>query len=151
MYALAASAQERLPKQYDTLAAQLLDEVNDTVGAKEARALLRRAGRHAASAAPQLRAGAGAQARLNRATKFLSGRGYMARWEKSNGELLLNVCNCPYRQVAHEHREICEMDRAMIGALMEAPLKMTHCLASQDERCQFVVSSKLASGKKRQV
>ena len=142
MYALAATAHERLPKKYNALAAQLLDEMSDTLGAKEVRAMLRRAGRHAAASAPPLRAGAGAQARLNRATKFLSERGYMARWEKSNGDLLLNVCNCPYRQVAQEHREVCEMDRAMIGTLLDSPLKMTRCIAHNDGQCQFVVAKK---------
>jgi DeoR family transcriptional regulator, suf operon transcriptional repressor len=146
MYALADDARERLPKKYPALAAQLLDEVTDTLGEKRARAMLRRAGRHAAMAAPPLRRGAGIQARVNRATKFLTERGYMARWEKSNGDLVLSVCNCPYRQVAQEHRQVCDLDVAMIGALMGAPLKMTRCIAHHDGQCQFVV--KRASNKK---
>ena len=148
MYALVEDAREHLPKKYHALAAQLLDEATQTLGAKETRAMLRRAGRHAATAAPPLRRGAGTQARLNRATKFLSERGYMARWEKSNGDLLLNVCNCPYRQVAQEHREVCDMDVAMIGALMDAPFKMTRCIARDDGRCQFVVSKKVLNDRK---
>ena len=147
-YALAEQAREQLPKKYNVLAAQLLDEVTQTLGTKEARAMLRRAGRCAATAAPPLRAGAGTQARLNRATKFLTERGYMARLEKSNGELLLNVCNCPYRQVAQEHRQVCDMDVAMIGALMDAPLKMTRCIARDDGQCQFVVAQKLLNDRK---
>ena len=142
LYALADEALERLPKKYNTLAAQLLDEVGDTLGGKETRALLRRTGRRVAAAAPPLRSGAGAQARMNRAAKFLSDRGYLARWEQTHGELLLNVCNCPYRQVAQEHREVCDMDHAMIGALLDAPLKMTHCIARQDGQCRFVISKK---------
>ena len=142
LYALADEALERLPKKYNILAAQLLEEIGDTLGAKETRALLRRTGRRTAASAPPLRSGAGPQARMNRATKFLSDRGYLARWEQTHGELLLNVCNCPYRQVAQEHREVCDMDHAMIGALVDAPLKMTRCIAQQDGQCQFVISKK---------
>ena len=149
LYALADEALEGLPKKYNTLAAQLLDEVGDTLGAKETRALLRRTGRRAAAAAPQLRPGAGAQARMNRTEKFLSDRGYLARWEQANGELSLNVCNCPYRQVAQAHREVCDMDHAMIGALLDAPLKMTRCIANQDGQCRFVVSKKSLNAGKR--
>ena len=148
LYALAEDAREHLPKKYPALAAQLLDEVTETLGDKEARAMLRRAGRRAAMTAPPLRRGAGTQARIHRATKFLSERGYMARWEKSNGEFLLNVCNCPYRQVAQEHRQVCDMDVALIGTLLDAPLKMTYCIARDDGQCQFVVSKKLLNDKK---
>ena len=142
LYALADEALEQLPKKYNTLASQILDEVGDTLGGKETRALLRRTGRRAAAAAPPLRSGAGAQARMNRAAKFLSDRGYLARWEQTQAELRLNVCNCPYRQVAQAHREVCDMDQAMIGALLDAPLKMTQCIAHRDGQCQFVISKK---------
>lgn len=141
-YALADRAQERLPKKYHALAVELLDEVSASLGAKQARALLRRAGRHAAATAPSPRPGAGIQARLNRATKFLTARGYMARWEKSNDQFLLNVCNCPFHQVAPEHREVCDMDIALIGVLLDAPPKMTRCIANRDGQCQFVVQPK---------
>jgi predicted ArsR family transcriptional regulator len=148
LYALADRGQERLPKKYHTLAVELLDEISDSLGAKEARSMLRRAGRHAASAAPALRVGAGVEARLNRATRFLTERGYMARWEKSKDYFLLNVCNCPYHEVAREHREVCDMDVALVGALLDAPAKMTRCMASRGGQCQFVVPRKLSSNKK---
>ena len=61
---------------------------------------------------------------------------------------MLNVCNCPYRQVAQEHRQVCDMDVAMIGALMDTPLKMTRCIAHGDGQCQFVVSKKASSHRK---
>ncbi len=138
-YELADSAHERLPKNYDALAAQLLDQVTETLGTKESHAMLRRVGRRIAASAPPLRAGAGIEPRMRRAARFLSQSGYMARWRKSNNELLLDVCNCPYRQVAQAHREVCDMDVAMIGALVDTPLKMTHCIANRDGQCQFVV------------
>lgn len=139
LYALADDGQERLPKQYHQLAERLVDEIVETLGSKEASAMLRRAGRRAAESAPPLRRGAGVQAQLNRAVEFLSERGYMARWEKSDGELALRVCNCPYRRVAREHRQVCEMDAAMIGALVDAPMKMTSCMANRDCACSFVI------------
>lgn len=142
VYALADGAHEHLPKQYNMLAGQLLDELAGTLGPKEAYAMLRRAGRRAALPALPLRRGTRVEARLNRAVKFLSERGYMARWKKTSAGFSLNVCNCPYRQVARAHREVCEMDVAMIGALLSAPTKMTRCIANDDGRCQFVIPKK---------
>ena len=147
IYALAERAHERLPKRYHTLAVQLLDELADSLGTKQARALMRRAGRRAADDAPPRRGQAGIVSRLNRAAAFLSERGYMARWEKSDGDLVLSVRNCPYRQVAQEHREVCDMDVAMIGALLDAPPRMTRCIARHDGQCQFVIPKKLSSKK----
>jgi predicted ArsR family transcriptional regulator len=142
VYALADGAHEHLPKQYNTLAGQLLDEIAGALGTKEVHAMLRRAGRRAASPAPALRQGTCVESRLNRAVKFLSERGYMARWKKTGAGFALNMCNCPYRQVAQTHREVCEMDIAMVGALLDAPTKMTRCIANDDGQCQFVIAKK---------
>jgi predicted ArsR family transcriptional regulator len=139
LYALADCAHEHLPKQYNGLAARLLDEIGDSLGAKEKRALLRRAGRRLAAAAPALRRGARVHARLDRAVDFLVKHDYMARWEKTDGEFALCVCNCPYRQVALAHREVCDMDLALIGGLLDLPMQQTGCIAHQDSHCRFVV------------
>lgn len=139
VYALAERAYEHLPKQYHWLAEQLLDGITTTVGDKETRTMLRRAGRRIASSAPTLRSGAGVQARLNRAVRFLSTSGYLAHWEKSHDGFRFHVCNCPYRQVAQAHREVCAMDVAMIGALLDVPAKMTRCIAGRDATCQFSI------------
>jgi predicted ArsR family transcriptional regulator len=139
LYALADRAHERLPKQYDSLAENLLAEISQTLNEKDTRAILRRAGKRLASTAPTLRRGARLETRLERAVDFLSARGYLARWEKTNRELALNVCNCPYRQVALAHREVCEMDVALIGELLELPMKLSQSIANQDRCCSFIV------------
>jgi predicted ArsR family transcriptional regulator len=142
LYTLADNAHERLPKHYHRLAERLLDEIGATLGEKGRRALLRRAGRKEAAPAPVLRRGASIAARMKRAASFLCARGYMARWEKSDGAFALHVCNCPYRQVARAHPEICEMDAALIAALLDVPAKMTGCIANQDSACSFVTPSR---------
>lgn len=140
LYALADRAHEHLPKQYNWLAEQLLEEIGESLGAKEKRALLRRAGKRIATNAHALRRGARVETRLDRAADFLTERGYMARWEKTDDEYAMHICNCPYRQVALQHREVCDMDIAMIGVLVDSPLKMTCCIANKDGRCSFIVN-----------
>jgi predicted ArsR family transcriptional regulator len=142
LYALADKAHEQFPKQYNALAAQLLDEISETLGEKETRVLLRRAGRRVAASAPTLRTTASTETRLNHTVKFMSERGYMARWEKSNGDFLLTVCNCPYRQVAQEHRQVCDLDHAMIATLLDTTPRTLKCIASHDGQCQFVINKK---------
>jgi DeoR family suf operon transcriptional repressor len=131
-----------LPKQYSWLALQLLDEMGDSLGEKEKRAMLRRVGKQMAALAPALRHGARIETRLTHTADFLGERGYLARWEKLDGEYALHICNCPYRQVALEHREVCDMDMALVGDLLKTPYKFATCLANQDSSCSFIVKRK---------
>jgi predicted ArsR family transcriptional regulator len=146
-YALADKASERLPKQYDQLAVQLLDEINETLGEKDKRALLRRVGRRMAkTASAKWRKTARIEWRLERTVEFLMARGYMPHWEKHNGEHTLHICNCPYRQVALEHRQVCDMDIAMIAELLATPAKMKCCIANHDGQCVFSVKLSARTG-----
>jgi DeoR family transcriptional regulator, suf operon transcriptional repressor len=138
VYGLADDAYAHLPQQYELLAEHLMGEIVTALGPKETRTLLRRVGRRVAESAPALRVGSGLGARVQRAGKFLSAHGYMACTGKVDDGLSLAVCNCPFRQVALEHREICEMDLALVGALLDGPIKMTHCIANRDAQCRFV-------------
>ncbi len=147
LYTAADRAHTHLPKQYDALAAQLLAEITHACGEKETRALLRRAGRRLAESAAPLRRGARIEARLNRAVDFLCARGYLAHWEKSAEPAALCVCNCPYRQVSFAYRQVCEMDLALIGKLLESPFKMTQCIADRDAQCVFVAKPSSAPPK----
>lgn len=139
VYALANGAHQQLPKQYDTLALNVLDEVMRRLGEKEERALLRRVGKRLATAAPPLRHAARLETRLVRATNFLNQRGYLTQWQKMNDAYTLSIGNCPYRQVALTHRHVCDMDIALVGALLNVPMKMSLCIAHQDNQCVFVI------------
>ncbi len=139
-YGLSEQAYQLLPKQYGAFAALLLDEVTRTLGSKQTRELVQRIGRRVAAAAPQDR-GTGTGARLKRLVRFLSPRGYRASWERTGDGYELVVHDCPYRQVAKAQPCVCEMDRALIGALLGAPFTMTTCIATRDAVCHFMIDN----------
>jgi predicted ArsR family transcriptional regulator len=56
--------------------------------------------------------------RLDQVTRFLTQKGYAARWENCEGHYELHACNCPYSGVAEEHPELCMMDHAVISKLL---------------------------------
>ncbi len=140
LYALADCACEYLPKQYDWLAQNLLAELAGTLGEKDGRQFLRKVGRQAAQRAALPR-DASPRKRVERAARFMNQRGYMVAWKELDDAFVLNICNCPYNQVAHQHPELCEMDSAMIGALVDAPVKMTCCMQSASRACEFQIST----------
>ncbi len=136
-YALVDQGYECLPMQYGQLAGQLLGVLTQTLGDRQTRALLRRAGRRAAEAAPPLRPGARPAARFKAACRFLVGMGYRADWSKQGDEPSLVILCCPYRQVARQYDAVCQMDLAMIGALLDGPVRLTQCIADGCPRCRF--------------
>ncbi len=133
LYGLTGSGRDRLPKQYDALAVELLDEMVAMWGTEESRELLRRTGRHLAAKAPPLRDRAGIAARTRRATEFLSARGYTAA---ADGNVLI-LRNCPYGAVARDHPEVCELDIALISALLLVPVTLTG-----GDGCRFAIAGK---------
>lgn len=137
IYALTGDACEELPKQYDYLAAELLDGISIILGAKRARLLLRRIGRRTAERAP-VQANLGVKARIRHATRWLNAHGYIADWQEANRQVLLDVHNCPFRQVARAHREVCELDLTMLSTWLDLTPRMTRCIFSADDKCEFV-------------
>ncbi len=133
LYVITEPARERLPKQYDGLAMELLDEIVETLGTEPSRQLLRRAGERLAATVPPLRNNAGIAVRLNHAGKFLSTRGYFAAVDRN----ALVVRNCPYRAVAREHPEVCELDIALVSTLLAVPVALT-----RGDECRFAIATK---------
>jgi predicted ArsR family transcriptional regulator len=137
LYSVAQCAAEQFPKKYDALAGELLAEVTRALGNEATTALLRRMGRRQARLALPIKPNARIETRLNRATRFLCERGYLAHWDASDDQFLLSICNCPYQSVVKTQRRVCEMDVAMIGALMATPPRVADCIADRSARCVF--------------
>jgi predicted ArsR family transcriptional regulator len=55
---------------------------------------------------------------------------------------MLVIHDCPYRRVSQSLPLVCEIDLALIGALLKEPFKMTQCMAGGDAVCQFVLDRK---------
>ncbi|MCX7839849.1 MAG: hypothetical protein N2559_10425 [Anaerolineae bacterium] len=141
LYTLTPRAHTYLPHQYDWLAQQLLDELARACGERELRAAFRRIGRRLADTAPLPYPTARLHTRVTRAVNFLCSRGYAARAEHSNEGWVLTVHHCPYQQVAHTTRAVCELDLALLDALIQVPFRMTRCIARQDTECVFVLQT----------
>lgn len=144
LYALAEVGHEHLPKRYDLLARQLLDEIAGTLGESNTRALLRRIGRRMATSAPERSGGRpdlpGIRTRLHRAARFLDGRGYVTQVTSEDAVFALAVLSCPYRRVAQDHPEVCEIDAALLNALLHLPSADMRHVRDADGACRFEIA-----------
>ena len=59
----------------------------------------------------------------------------------TNGQdaIILKTYNCPYHELAQEHREICEMDKAMLRQVLGSEVALTNCMMDGHHGCSFEV------------
>jgi predicted ArsR family transcriptional regulator len=56
--------------------------------------------------------------------------------------IILKTYNCPYHDLAQEHREICEMDEGMLRQVLGSNVNLSACLMDGHGSCSFVVTTK---------
>ena len=53
--------------------------------------------------------------------------------------IVLRTFNCPFHELAHEHREICEMDTNMMRKVLGSDVSLSSCMLDGHAGCTFVV------------
>jgi predicted ArsR family transcriptional regulator len=56
----------------------------------------------------------------------------------------LHTYNCPYHELAQEHREICEMDERMMQQVLGSDVNLSACMMDGEGRCTFTVSKNVS-------
>jgi len=147
VYTLTEEGNDVFPANYDGLADYLLVAMKEEMGSNQVRQIFRRIGQRLAAEAPDISA-LPLRERVASVADFLTDKGFISRWEEVEGGYALYQFNCPYRRVAREHGEVCEMDRALISQLLGVQLKRLNGAASRGEHCTYFVSGDLTSNQK---
>jgi predicted ArsR family transcriptional regulator len=138
-YSTTLKVQELFACQCDDLALTLLEEVFHQEGPERTVQLLDRVGtRLAGKYASSMRATA-LQERVRELAGSLNHNGVLADALQQNDEILLRTYNCPFHELAQDHREICEMDRAMLSKALGSDLTLNGCMLDGHAGCTFVV------------
>jgi predicted ArsR family transcriptional regulator len=138
VYRLTRQAEEYFPKNYHTIALDLLDELEREAGTETVNRLFER--RQATLynkyrdqlSAPELEQKVAALADIQ------NDNGYMAKWHKDeNGEYVLTEYNCPIYQVAGRYKQACTCERSLFASLLDAEVERTDCLADGGSKCVY--------------
>jgi predicted ArsR family transcriptional regulator len=137
-YDLTPDAERLFPKAYAPVLGQLLALLAERLGAAEAEALLREAGRRLAVGA---RSPAGdPRARLAAAVATLNGLGGLAEVvEAEDGGLAIQGYSCPLAAVAADHPAACALAESLVSELAGVPVR-ERCERGERPRCRFVVA-----------
>lgn len=126
----------------DDLALTLLEEVFALEGKERTSLLLARVSNRLANRyASSVRSGI-LQERVEELATALYRRGVLAEVKTNEDDTItLHTYNCPYHDLAQEHREICEMDKAMLRQVLGSDVSLTNCMMDGHHGCSFEVRS----------
>lgn len=137
IYALTEAANVHFPRNHESLAMRMLDEIKSLLPAEQVQIILDRMADSEASQAPSLPEDATLEQRVQLTVEFLNQRGYLARYERHGDAYTLYTLNCPYSGVSEQHRELCAMDLRLISTLLGAPPAPVNRLADGGCRCAY--------------
>lgn len=142
-YTATEQARELFACHCDDLALTLLEEVFALEGRERASVLLSRVSKRlAARYAPSVRSTI-LQDRVSELADVLHNQGILTDVTATDEDvIILKTYNCPYHELAQEHREICEMDESMMRQLLGSDVNLDSCIMDGHGSCSFVVSAK---------
>lgn len=136
-YVLTEQGINHFTKQYSWFCNLLIAELKEEMGSEALVALLQRLGAKIAnSLAPQFINQTAAE-KTHTLSIILQNLGYQAEVSEQEGEMTISAINCVFHDLAQEHGELCEFDRALIRTLLDNPVEQTECMAKQGCACRF--------------
>ncbi|MCY4411520.1 MAG: MarR family transcriptional regulator [Caldilineaceae bacterium] len=140
IYVATDAARELFACRCDDLALTMLQEMYGMVGAEKMGTLLKRVGVRLAERYAESVNAPGVQQRIEEMAGALARQGVLT--DVSAGEsdtIALKMYNCPYHDLAVEHREICEMDQQMLQKVLGVEVSLDDCIMDGHGSCSFVI------------
>lgn len=139
VYTLTPAADELFPQAYGELARHLLGEIKEQEEHGRLQKMLQGTAARIAHEGPPALPGQSFEERLDQVCEYLGRLGFVLAWTETDGGYLLTNSNCPYRQVAREHGEVCGIDRELLRLLLGVEPKYFGHLRAGAESCTCLV------------
>lgn len=148
IYRLTEEGERLYPRNYDTLANLLLEEVRAMAGADVLQRLLRRVSTRMAERYTDRIEGRPLSERVEATAAALREQGCVVELERLGDEFLLHECTCPYRNVARQHSAVCALEVDFVRRMTGADAKLTSSLLRGDTACTYRIRPTLATAHK---
>lgn len=141
VYTMTPQAHSLFYKDYGDLARLLLEEVAVSQGQDALQNVLHRVSDRLADLYRDQIWGQDVVDRVRSWAELLDQRGIAVKIVSTDQGYILEEYGCPYHNVAMENREVCEMERQVLGRLLESGVKLTQCVLDGHHNCQFTIST----------
>ncbi|MCO6449754.1 MAG: ArsR family transcriptional regulator [Caldilineales bacterium] len=142
MYELTAEARNLFACYCEDLALNLYNELLFDQGPDVVDTLLERVGAKLAGQYQHQVKGRVLDDRVRSFASVLDSKGIMSDVTRQADVIMLHEYNCPYHELAAEHREICEMEQDMMAQVLNADVELTLCMMDGHANCSFAVKNK---------
>ncbi|MDK8179831.1 metalloregulator ArsR/SmtB family transcription factor [Paenibacillus sp. UMB4589-SE434] len=138
VYQLTIAAEQLFPHQYDILATELMDEIDQLFGEDYINQLFEQRRNRIERKYETAMLGRGFEERIATLAAIQDKEGYMVTLEKNlDGSYSFEEANCPVSQVALRYRQACACELALFGSLLDADVKRMQCIADGDTKCLY--------------
>jgi len=146
LYSLTESAEDFFPKNYHSLALDLLNELQDEAGDEMISLLFdKRKDTLLNKYTPTVKAET-LEDRVAALAQIQNDNGYMVDYQKvADEEYVLEELNCPISQVANRYQHACRCELDLFQSLLEADVERTECLAKGDKKCVYRIRKQAES------
>lgn len=140
-YMISDKANELFACHCDDLALTLLEEVFALEGVERAELLLGRVGDRLAKRYASSVRGEMLLDRVEQLAETLQQRGVLTGVDvRDENVIVLHAYNCPYHELAQEHRSICDMDEKVMRKVLGSDVNLSACMMDGHRGCSFVIS-----------
>ena len=140
-YVLTEKGINHFTKQYSWFCNLVLEEMKQEMGAEAFSSFMQRLGKKVAASLATQFSGQTASQKAQTLTAILHNLGYQAHIEQQGETVMITAINCVFHDLAQQHTELCEFDRALIGHLLDNPVQQVECMAKEGCSCRFVTQT----------
>ena len=137
VYRLSERGEAQYPRNYDTLANLLMEEVRAMAGAEALQRLMRRVSSRMAEKYSDRTEGRTLEERVEAAAGVLKELGCIVECERLGDEFQIRQCTCPYPNVARRHRAVCALEVDFVRQMTGADAHLTSSLLRGDDACTY--------------
>jgi predicted ArsR family transcriptional regulator len=139
VYALTPDGDRLFPQRYDVLLNAVLDEVSREGGADAVVSLFRKIGERSARKHAHRFEGKDAGGRMTEIAKILNEQGVMADVERRADGFVLREHNCPFKETAIAHPQVCTVVHTLMEQALPAKPQQRTSIARGDDTCEFLL------------
>lgn len=137
IYSLSEKGMELFPKRYARLSTRLLEELKRQFPSEVVTDLFHNVVKDIVAEQRDEFEDLGFEERLSFLIELLAEEGFLARWEKEDGQYHLIEYSCPYISLGKEHTEICSFDKELIIEVLGTNVQQHSCMLTGANCCEF--------------
>jgi len=143
LYSLTDQGDGQFPKNYDMLTNEVLATVKQLYGEEVMLRVMRKIGEDWSVTYMDRIKDKTMDEKVSEAARILNEDGCLTQWTKEGDDYLITAHNCPYKHVAQENREICEMELNFLREVLDKPVELTNCVCAGDLNYTFAIKAAL--------